>query len=66
MDFYEINDITGFANGDLFENDIDVRKYFTIENMKSMFSDGFDENKITQEELEQMAETVIKNRWHIK
>jgi uncharacterized lipoprotein YajG len=61
MTFTEINDTTGFANGDKFTSDEQVREYFTTENMRGML-DG--ENTNTQDELNDMAETVIANRWH--
>jgi hypothetical protein len=67
MTFQEINDTTGFANGEKFESPDEVRGYFTRQNLRDMVG-GFynDENPIpTQETLDAMAETVIENRWHM-
>lgn len=60
-DFDEINAATGFANGDRFESDDDVRAYFTVENMRAMFSG---ECESTQDELDAMAFVVLKHSWH--
>lgn len=63
MNFDEMNDATGFANGMEFEDEQQVRDYFTIENMNHMFNDGTD---FTQDDLDEMAESVIENRWHMR
>jgi len=60
--FDEINEKTGFANGDKFLNEQEIREYFTIDNMVVMFGGCLE----TQEELNAMAETVIKNKWHMR
>lgn len=66
----EINSHTGFDDGAPFEDANDVRAYFTVENMRWMFGGGVcldpdpDSLALTQGELEQMAETVIDNRWN--
>lgn len=70
----EINDITGFENGDRFENNDQVREYFTADNIASMFSDLFTHDVgvitrdgktvLTHADLEEMARLVIENRWH--
>src|SRR5690606_25445511 len=57
----DINEYTGAFNGDLFENEEQVRQYFTVANIEEMFG----ECSLTQEELDEMAETVITNRWHM-
>ena len=57
----DINEYTGAFNGDLFESEEQVRQYFTVANIKAMFG----ECSLTQEELDEMAETVITNRWHM-
>jgi predicted DNA-binding transcriptional regulator AlpA len=78
--FDEINDATGFANGDMFESAEEVRAYFTRENMRDMsdaewtlaFDPEFDcyqgmtEDQILQSMLDDMAEMVITSGWHIK
>lgn len=61
MDFQEINDKTGFANGDEFETEKQAREYFTVENMHVMFGSDYE---IEQELLNEMAERVIDNQWH--
>lgn len=63
MIFDYINDRTGFANGDLFRDEDEVREYFTVESMKTMFDPDY---KITQAELDEMAKIIISNKWHIK
>lgn len=77
--FSEINDATGFANGDLFASEAQVREYFTLPNMRDMFGSdwtlaygsdydcyqGMDEDQILQAMLERMAETVIAHGWHM-
>ena len=57
----DINEYTGAFNGDLFESEEQVRQYFTVANIEAMFG----ECSLTQEELNEMAETVITNRWHM-
>lgn len=58
----EIHDATGFDNGDLFESEAEVREYFTVESIEFMFG----ECPYTQAELDEMAEAVIRNGWHMK
>lgn len=58
--FTEINDCTGFANGDEFTTEAQVREYFTVANMLDMFS----ECPQTQAELDEMADAVVANGWH--
>lgn len=63
--FTEINDITGFANGDEWRSDDQVKAYFTIDNMHQMFGDAWEDTEpITQDNLDNMADTVIHNHWH--
>lgn len=61
----EINDITGFENGDRFQNDDEVREYFTEQNMAEMSSGAWGEpdESIFQDELDEMAAAVIANHW---
>lgn len=58
----EINDATGFANGDTFDSSAEVRAYFTVENQRAMFP-GDDPD--SQEVLDEMAAEVIRNHWHM-
>jgi hypothetical protein len=61
--FDQINDATGFANGDKWMTDEQIYGYFTTENMRRMFRD---QATLTQDELDEMAEVVIENRWHME
>jgi len=61
--FDQINDATGFANGDKWMTDEQIYDYFTTENMRRMFCD---QATLTQDELDEMAEAVIENRWHME
>ena len=58
--FTEINDSTGFANGDKFASADEVRAYFTVENMESMFGCV----ECTVDGLNEMADQVIAHGWH--
>jgi hypothetical protein len=62
MNFKKINEKTGFAKGEKFETEGQVRKYFTVDAMDTMFGDH---HNLTQSELDKMADLVIKNRWHM-
>ena len=60
----QISDITGFDQGLEFESSVEVKKYF---NRESLISDcGEEEDWPDQEDLDQMAQTVINNSWHCK
>lgn len=52
----EINDKTGFAMGDKFTSEEDVHGYFSAEHMSEL---GI---TFSQNELDEMAKTVINNR----
>ena len=60
--FSEINDITGFANGQEFRSEQEVREYFQVENVRTMFGN----EDISQFDLDDMAEDVIRNHWHCR
>lgn len=60
MNFNEINDKTGFANGELFKSKTEIREYFKIKNIKLMFGNC----PYSQFELDDMADIVIENEWH--
>ena len=59
--FDQINNETGFANGDQFTSESQVRDYFTVENMREMFSGDCSQS---QSELDEYADAVIENKWH--
>ncbi len=67
LTFDDINDKTGFANGEKFESEQEVREYFTVESMASMFSGNLaDYPGLTDQNLlDQMAGAVIENGWHM-
>lgn len=56
-----ISDATGFDHGDEFTSEEQVREYFTVDNMRAMFG----ECAYTQDELDEMADAVIHNGWHM-
>lgn len=60
----QISELTAFDKGDEFESEDQVRKYFTVENVKSMFPN--DETSVSQDQLDEMADLVIENGWHMK
>ena len=60
LNFDEINDITGFANGEMFRTENEVREYFTPESIAEMF--GSCEMGVT--ELHYIGEKVLNNEWH--
>ena len=62
MNFSEINGMTGFANGEPFETEADVRAYFQADEQRAMFGD---DAVVNQDLLNEMAETVIENGWHM-
>lgn len=59
----EISDITGFDHGVKFTRRQQVLDYFTVQNMRDMFSG---ESVASQDELDEMAGLVIANEWHCK
>jgi hypothetical protein len=69
--YHEINEVTGFANGDRFETAAQVRDYFTRENLWEMVGHeqyvhpGTGEDLTpTQAQLDDWASDVIAHRWH--
>lgn len=61
-----INEQTAFAMGAEFENEQQVRDYFTVENMHAMFGGIGDSAALwSQDDLDAMADAVIANRWHM-
>lgn len=61
MYFDEINDKTGFAEGEVFRTEQQIRDYFTEESMETMFGEG---HGLTQPLLDEMADEVIEHEWH--
>jgi hypothetical protein len=53
--------MTGFADGGEFESDDEVRRYFTVDNIIEIWPHSIQ----TQDELDRMADDVIKHRWHM-
>ena len=65
----EITEKTGFDNGECFVDTSEVREYFTVENMKQIYGGNLSHDfpeLCDQSILDEMAETVISNKWHIK
>ena len=60
----EIHEATGFNNGEKFNSAQEVREYFTTAAMAEMFGSHDTSDLPTQEQLNEMAEAVIANRWH--
>jgi hypothetical protein len=56
--FYQINDKTGFKEGDLFENEQELRDYLTVDSLKSLFPD----NDFDQDELDDFFNFLTHNR----
>lgn len=61
MTMDDIDDLTAFAQGDKFTSEEQVREYFTTENMHAM---GI-ECTLTQDELDEMADRVLDEGWHM-
>ena len=61
LNIHEINDQTGYADGEKFTNEKSVKQYFTVENMRDMQF----ENELSQSKLDEMAEFVIDNHSHM-
>ena len=68
--YHEINDVTGFANGEKFDTAEQIRDYFTVANLHEMFgatsfltSDGQDVTP-PQDLLDLWATVIIRNRLH--
>jgi hypothetical protein len=57
----QINDATGFAEGDKFTSEQEVRQYFSVSVQVDIFGDDAERDIAT---LNDWAETVIENRWH--
>ena len=64
MTFDELNDKTGFANGDKFTSEQQVRDYFTVDNFETMFPESMGGTQFDADTLESWADLVIENGWH--
>ena len=47
----------------MFENDEELKAYFTVGNVKAKFGVDYE---ITQAELDEMVGLAISNKWHLK
>lgn len=63
FNFAQINELTGFANGDKFTSTSQLRAYFTKENMVEMFGEQ-DAKALTTRRLNMMLGVVMDNKWH--
>jgi len=63
MMYAYINEKTGFADGEQFQSRKDVKDYFTVKNMNYLYGAS---HELTQEQLDEMAELVIRKKWHVK
>lgn len=57
-----ISEATGFDAGDRFEDEAQVREYFTVAAWESM---NDEKCPFTQDDLDAMAAAVIEHRWHM-
>lgn len=62
MTFDYIDSLTGFAQGELFTDEDEVREYFTPEAQIEMFGEDAITDTVI---LNRCAELVIENRWHM-
>lgn len=58
--FDEVNDATGFAQGELFTSIDQVLDYFTVANMIHMFGPG----EYDEKQLDRFSRMVLGYRWH--
>lgn len=70
MTLSEINDITGFANGALFDSEHQVREYFRKSAVLEMLDPLSEERRdyeaiYSQTDFDAMADEVIAHRWHM-
>lgn len=56
--FYQINDKTGFREGDLFESEKELRSYLTADTLNNLFPD----HEFDQEELDDFYNFLINNK----
>jgi len=63
LTYEEIDKLSGIFNEAYFETDDEVRKYFTKGNMAKLYRVAARDN-LTQEELDEICESIIKNHWH--
>ena len=64
----KISKITGFDEGEKFEDDQEVYAYFTMKNLRDIHGLNFGvlkDDNICQKDLLEMAQLIIENRWHM-
>jgi hypothetical protein len=59
-----ISDTTGFDRGAYFESPGQVREYFKVEVMESLFPAWSRKTGLKQADLDEMAGAVIHHKWH--
>lgn len=59
----ECDQATGFASGDRFATDADVRAYLKAAEQRGMFGD---DACVDQQQLDAWAEMIIASRWHMR
>ncbi|GAC1371037.1 MAG: hypothetical protein NVS3B25_18930 [Hymenobacter sp.] len=62
--FDNINTFTGFAEGEMFTSEQQVRAYFIAENMQEMFGADPAYHMPDTRQLIAWADAVINNGWH--
>ena len=60
----EISDRTEYDKGPLFNTEAEVRRYFTVMNLRRSVGSAAVASLPGQAELDAMAREVIENRWH--
>jgi len=60
----EIDEATGYANGDLWGNEEEIREYFNLRVMREISNDPED-YPYSQDDLDHMADIVIEHGWHM-
>jgi hypothetical protein len=59
-----ISDTTGFDRGEYFAGPEQVRAYFTVEVMESLYPGWSQKTGLAQADLDEMAGAVIHHKWH--
>jgi len=65
----EISEKTGFDSGEQFSDDAEVRDYYRVQSMSEMYGGELSADYpelADQGVLDEMAETVIDNHWHME
>ena len=64
VNFDQLNNLTGSANGETFTDEQGVRNYFTVENMETRFGSQLAGERPSQATLTGWADVVIEHKWH--